>query len=152
MLYSCPHCDDFWSQAGIEKLAHNRNSYSFLTSQHKEHLMNLKVGSRKVKGVTVLDLSGRLVLGEETRTLRETLKELAVRGEKKILLNLADVSYVDSTGLGTLVSGYATLSGQQGQLKLLNLTKKIRDILQMTKLLTVFESFDDEAKAIESFR
>ena len=113
--------------------------------------MSLKISARKVEGVTVLDLSGRLVLGEESAALRDTLKDLPSKGQKKILLNLADLSYIDSSGLGALVSGYTTLAAQQGQLKLLNLTKKIHDLLQITKLLTVFEVFNDEKTAIKSF-
>ncbi len=114
--------------------------------------MNLRISSRQKDGVTILDLSGRIVLGEDSSSLREKLKELAVRGEKKVLLNLADVSYIDSSGLGTLASGHITLANQQGQLKLLKITKKIRDVLKITNLLTVFEVFDDEAAALDSFR
>ena len=114
--------------------------------------MSLKASSREVDGVTVLDLSGRIVLGEGSEVLRTALADLARRGMKKILLNLADVSYVDSSGLGAMVSGYTTITGQQGQLKLLNLTKKIHDLLQITKLLTVFEVFEDESKAVKSFQ
>lgn len=114
--------------------------------------MSLKASSREVDGVTVLDLSGRIVLGEGSEVLRTALADLTSRGIKKILLNLADVSYVDSSGLGAMVSGYTTITGQQGQLKLLNLTKKIHDLLQITKLLTVFEVFEDESKAVKSFR
>ncbi len=113
--------------------------------------MNLKIGSRESGGVTILDLSGRIVLGDESNILRDTLKDLAGRGQKKILLNLADVSYIDSSGLGGLVNGYTTVRGQQGQLKLLNLTTKVHDLLQITKLLTVFEVFNDEATAVRSF-
>lgn len=114
--------------------------------------MNLKITERKVDGVTVLDLSGRLVLGEETSALRETLKTLANNGHKKILLNMADVHYIDSSGLGALVAGYSTVSAQQGQLKLLNLNGKVHDLLRVTRLLTVFETFDDERKALSSFQ
>ena len=114
--------------------------------------MSLKAGSRQVDGVTIVDLSGRIVLGEATTTLREMLQNLLSQGQKKILLNLAEVSYIDSSGLGALVSGYTTLSGQQGQLKLLNLTKKVQDLLQITKLLTVFEVHSDEATAVRSFQ
>ena len=114
--------------------------------------MSLKAGSRQVDGVTIVDLSGRIVLGEATTTLREMLQNLLSQGQKKILLNLAEISYIDSSGLGALVSGYTTLSGQQGQLKLLNLTKKVHDLLQITKLLTVFEVHTDEATAVRSFK
>jgi len=114
--------------------------------------VSLKAGSRQVDGVTIVDLSGRIVLGEATTTLREMLQNLLSQGQKKILLNLAEISYIDSSGLGALVSGYTTLSGQQGQLKLLNLTKKVHDLLQITKLLTVFEVHTDEATAIRSFK
>ncbi len=114
--------------------------------------MSLKTSSRQVGGVTVVDLSGRIVLGDGSSILRDTLKDLAGRGQKQILLNLADVSYIDSSGLGALVSGYTSLKGQQGQVKLLNLTTKVRDLLQITKLLTVFEVFNDEAAAVRSFQ
>ncbi|MBI3896473.1 MAG: STAS domain-containing protein [Acidobacteria bacterium] len=114
--------------------------------------MSMKANSRQVNGVTVIDLSGRIILGEPTSTLREMLRDMVVRGEKKILLNLADVNYIDSSGLGTLVSGYTTLASQQGQLKLVNLTKRVHDLLQLTKLLTVFEVYDNEATAVKSFQ
>jgi anti-sigma B factor antagonist len=114
--------------------------------------VTLKSNSRQVDGVTVLDLSGRIVLGEGSEALRESLRDLVNQGHKKILLNLADVNYIDSSGLGALVSGYTTLTGQQGQLKLLNLTKKVHDLLQITKLLTVFEVYDNESAALKSFR
>ena len=114
--------------------------------------MPLRITTRQTDDVTILDLSGRIVLGEESNTLRETLKGLANRNEKKVLLNLADVSYVDSSGLGTLASGYLALANQQGRLKLLNVTKKIRELMEFTKLLTVFEVFDDEAAALRSFQ
>ncbi len=114
--------------------------------------MSLKATNRIVDGVTVLDLSGRIVLGDGSDTLRESLRDLVSRGQKKVLLNLADVNYIDSSGLGALVSGYTSLASQQGQLKLLNLTKKVHDLLQITKLLTVFEVFDNENAAIQSFK
>jgi len=114
--------------------------------------VSLKANSRQVDGVTVVDLSGRIVLGEGSTILREALRDLVGRGYKKILLNLADVSYIDSSGLGALVSGYTTLASQQGQLKLLNLTKKVHDLLQITKLLTVFEVFEEESSAVKSFK
>ncbi len=113
--------------------------------------MSLKASTRQVDGVTVLDLSGRIVLGEGSDILRQALSDLLGRGNKKILLNLADVNYIDSSGLGAIVSGYTSVSGKQGQLKLLNLTKKVHDLLQITKLLTVFEVFEDESAAVKSF-
>ena len=113
--------------------------------------MSLKADSRQVGGVAVVDLTGRIVLGEATTTLREALQNLVSQGQKKILLNLAEVSYIDSSGLGSLVSGYTTITSQSGQLKLLNLTAKVKDLLQITKLLTVFEVFTDEASAVQSF-
>ena len=114
--------------------------------------MSMKANSRQVDGVTVVDLSGRIILGEPTSTLRELFRDMVGRGQKKILLNLADVSYIDSSGLGALVSGYTTLTSQQGQLKLVNLTNRVHDLLQLTKLLTVFEVFDDETAAVKSFQ
>ena len=114
--------------------------------------MSMKTATRKVGDVTVVDLSGRLVLGEETSNLRDLLKDLSAGGSKKILLNLKDVNYIDSSGLGALVGGYASVSSQQGQLKLVNLNNKVHDLLRVTKLLTVFEVYDSEDKAIASFK
>ena len=114
--------------------------------------MSLKTGRRQVDGVTIVDLNGRIVLGEATTALRELLQNLVSQGQKQILLNLAEVSYIDSSGLGALVSGFTTLKGQEGNLKLLNLTKKVQDLLQITKLLTVFEVYSDEATAVQSFQ
>ena len=114
--------------------------------------MSLKASNRQVDGVTVVDLSGRIVLGEGSEILRETLRDLVSSGQKKLLLNLGDVNYIDSSGLGALVSGYTSLTSQQGQLKLLHLTNKVHDLLQITKLLTVFEVFDDETLALKSFK
>lgn len=126
-----------------------------MTKHHADarspHVMSLTTTERQLNGVTVVDLNGRLVLGEESALLREELKNLASRGQTKILLNLAGVTYMDSSGLGVLVGGLTTLAGQRGQLKLLNLTKKIHDLLQMTRLLTVFEVHTSEAAALESF-
>jgi anti-sigma B factor antagonist len=104
-----------------------------------------------VGDVTVIDAVGRITLGEASSTFRDTIRELVSKGEKKLLLNLAEVSYIDSSGIGELVSAYTTVTNQGGQLKLLNLTKRIQDLLQITKLYTVFEVFDDEAKAVRSF-
>ena len=114
--------------------------------------MSMKVQTRQVDGVTILDLSGRITLGEGSVILRDTVKDLLSKGNKKILLNLGDVNYIDSSGLGELVSAYTTAKNQGAQVKLLNLTKKVKDVLQLTKLYTVFDIYDDEASAISSFR
>ncbi len=106
---------------------------------------------RHVEGVTVLDLSGKITLGEASGKLRSAVQEALGAGSKKILLNLADVNYIDSAGLGELVSAYTTVKNAGGQLKLLSLTKKVRDLLVITKLLTVFDVKDSEADAISSF-
>jgi anti-sigma B factor antagonist len=118
----------------------------------EEEKMSLKVNSRQVDGVTVLDLNGRIVLGEPTVLMRDTFQDLITRGQKKVLVNLGEVNYIDSAGLGSLVSGFTTITNQQGQLKLLNLTHKVKDLLQITKLLTVFDVYEDEAAALKSFR
>jgi anti-sigma B factor antagonist len=106
---------------------------------------------RRIEGVNIVDLSGRITIGEGTMVLKDAVRNLLQRNEKKILLNLADVSYIDSSGIGELVSSFTTVGNQGGKLKLLNLTKKVHDLLSITKLLTVFEVFDDEAKAIQNF-
>lgn len=113
--------------------------------------MSVKLTPRKVGDVTVIDAVGRITLGEASSTFRDTIRELVSKGEKKLLLNLAEVSYIDSSGIGELVSAYTTVTNQGGQLKLLNLTKRIQDLLQITKLYTVFEVFDNEAEAVRSF-
>jgi len=113
--------------------------------------VTMKSNSRQIDGVTVLDLSGRITLGEGSVILRDTIRDLIGRGQRKILLNLGDVSYIDSSGIGELVSAFTTVRNQGGELKLLNLTKKVHDLLQITKLYTVFDIKDDEATAIKSF-
>lgn len=113
--------------------------------------MSIKLNTRQVGDVTVLDLAGRITLGEGSSTLRDSLKELVAKGEKKILLNLGEVTYIDSSGIGELVSGFTTVTNQQGSLKLLGLNKRVKDLLQVTKLYTVFEAFEDEAEAVRSF-
>ena len=114
--------------------------------------MNLRVSTRQVNGVSIVDCSGRITLGEGSVVLRDTVKELLGKGQKKILLNLGDVNYIDSSGIGELVSAYTTVKNQGGELKLLKLTKKVHDLLQITKLYTVFDVKDDEAAAVKSFR
>ncbi len=113
--------------------------------------MSLKSSSRQVDGVSILDLSGRITLGEGSVVLRDTIRELLGKGEKKILLNLGDVTYIDSSGIGELVSAYTAVRKEGGELKLLNLTKKVHDLLQITKLYTVFDVKDDEAAAIAAY-
>jgi len=113
--------------------------------------VSIKISSRQVDGVTILDLSGRITLGEGSVQLRDAVRDLLSKGQKKILLNLADVNYIDSSGIGELVSAFTTVKNQGGELKLLNLTKKVHDLLQITKLYTVFDVQDDETSAVGSF-
>ena len=114
--------------------------------------MSMKASTRQIDGVMVVDLSGRITLGEGSVILRDTVRDLIGKGEKKILLNLGDVTYIDSSGIGELVSAFTTVRNQGGELKLLKLTKKVHDLLQITKLYTVFDVKDDEAQAISSFK
>ena len=114
--------------------------------------MALTIASREVDGVAVLDLNGRITLGEGSVQLRDAIREMISKGQTRILLNLADVNYIDSSGLGELVSAYTTAKNQGATLKLLKLTKKVHDLLQLTKLYTVFDVSDDEASAIASFK
>lgn len=113
--------------------------------------MTMKASTRQVNGVTIVDLSGRITLGEGSIILRDTVRDLLGKGNKKILLNLGDVSYIDSSGIGELVSAYTTVRNQGGDLRLLNLTKKVHDLLQITKLYTVFDVKDDETTAVKAF-
>ena len=113
--------------------------------------MTMKTSTRQVDGVTIVDLSGRITLGEGSVILRDQIRDLVTRGDKKILLNLGDVSYIDSSGIGELVSAYTTVRNSGGELKLLNLTKKVHDLLQITKLYTVFDIKDDETTAVKAF-
>ena len=113
--------------------------------------MSVKLTTRQVGEVTVVDAAGRITLGEGASTFRDTLRDLASNGKKKLLLNLGEVSYIDSSGIGEMVSGFTTVTNAGGQVKLLNLTKRVKDLLQITKLYTVFEVFEDEAAAVRSF-
>ena len=113
--------------------------------------MSVKLTTRQIGDVTVIDAAGRITLGEGSSTFRDSIKELTAKGHRKVLLNLGDVSYIDSSGIGELVSGFTTVSNAGGQLKLLKLTKRIQDLLQITKLYTIFEVFDDEATGLASF-
>ena len=114
--------------------------------------MSVKISTRQVDGVTVLDMSGRITLGEGSVQLRDAVRDLLSKGQKHILLNLGDVTYIDSSGIGELVSAFTTAKNQGGELKLLNLTRKVHDLLQITKLYTVFDVKDDEASAIASYK
>ncbi len=114
--------------------------------------MALTIASREVDGVAVLDLSGRITLGEGSVQLRDAIRELISKGRKNILLNMGEVNYIDSSGLGELVSAYTTARNQGAGVKLLSLTKKVHDLLQLTKLYTVFDIYDDEASGIASFK
>jgi len=104
-----------------------------------------------VGDVSVVDVAGRITLGEGSSALRDLLREMVGKGQKKILLNLGEVSYIDSSGIGELVSGFTTVTNSGGELKLLNLNKRVKDLLQITKLYTVFDVHEDEAGAIRSF-
>jgi anti-sigma B factor antagonist len=101
--------------------------------------------------VTVLDAAGRITLGEGASAFRNAIRDLVASGKKKVLLNLGEVSYIDSSGIGELVSGFTTVTNSGGQLKLVGLSKRVKDLLQITKLYTVFEVFDDETEAVRSF-
>ena len=111
----------------------------------------MKIETRSVGDVHILDISGKITLGEATKTIRNTISDLLVNGGKKIVLNLTDVNYIDSSGIGELVRTYTTVTNEGRQLKLLNLTKKIRELLAMTKLLTVFQVYENEQAAVASF-
>lgn len=113
--------------------------------------MDVIMKRRQVAGVTVVDIAGRIVLGKESAALRDLVSQLMQEGHRKILFNLAEVTYIDSSGLGNLVSAYTNVRRQGGELKLLNLNKNVHDLMQMTKLYTVFDIIDGEAEAVRSF-
>lgn len=114
--------------------------------------MALRITERDVNGVGVLVLDGRIVLGEESNSFREKVKSLVAGGKKRIVLNLANVSYIDSAGLGTLVAAFHSACSQGGMLKLANLGQNFNEVLQVTRLMTVFDTYDNEGAAIQSFR
>ena len=115
-------------------------------------MAELDVKERQAGDVTVLDLSGEVRIGDSSVALRDSVRKLADGGKNKVLLNLAGVKYMDSTGVGELIANYTTIKRQGGQLKLLNLTDRIQNLLVITKLLTVFDSYDNEAEALKSFQ
>ena len=112
----------------------------------------MQIDERAAGDVTILDLKGRMTLGEGDELLKDKINSLVLQGRKQIVLNLAEVPYIDSAGLGEVVRTYTTVKRQGGSLKLLNLTKRIEDLLSITKLLTVFDTYDDEAEAIKSYK
>ena len=114
--------------------------------------MSMHLKARRIDDIGILDLSGRITIGEGTLILRDQIQRLLAAGDRKFLLNLADVDYIDSSGLGELVTSFTTVRNQEGQLKLLNLTRRVQDLLQITKLLTVFEVFSNETEAVKSMK
>ena len=114
-------------------------------------MSTLVISKRRTEGVMILDLSGGIKLGEENAYLHQTIKDLAAAGEKKILLNLGSVTKIDSSGMGELIAAWTTLQKNGGEVRLLNLTKSVQELMMMTKLLTVFETFENEDDAIKSF-
>lgn len=114
-------------------------------------MADINISERQAGDVTILDLEGKVTIGEGSVALRNAIRRLLGEGKTKILLNLANVGYIDSSGIGELVSSFTAVNKEGGTLKLLNLTQKIQDLLAITKLLTVFDTFDDEASALSSF-
>ena len=112
----------------------------------------MDIKERVVEGVSVLDISGKIVLGEGDLQVRDRIKDLLADGQRNILLNLGDVSYIDSAGLGALIGSYTTVKREGGQLKLVNLTKRIKDLLAITKLITVFDTYEKEGDALSSYK
>lgn len=115
-------------------------------------MAELNITERQAGDVTILDMSGKVTIGEGSVALRNAVRRLLQEGKKKVLLNLAGVGYIDSSGIGELVSSYTTVSGAGGQLKMLNLTQKLQDLLAITKLLTVFDVYDDEGEALGTYK
>src|SRR4030095_518733 len=115
-------------------------------------MAELNISERQAGDVTILDLNGKVTIGEGSVALRTTIRRLLGEGKKKILLNLGGVGYIDSSGIGELVSSYTAVNKENGNLKLLNLTQKIKDLLRIYKLLTVFDAYDDEAEALSNFK
>jgi anti-sigma B factor antagonist len=118
---------------------------------NRRNTMSLKIHQREIDGVIILDLNGRITFGEASVATRDAVRKQISRGSKRILLNLAEITYIDSAGLGELTSAHTTVRNSEGDLKLLNLTKRVHDLLQITKLCTVFDVYDDEIKALAAF-
>jgi len=121
-------------------------------NQGEFFMAELNIRERQAGDVTVLDLDGKITIGEGNVALRSAVRRLIEEGKKKILLNLGGVGYIDSSGIGELVSSYTTLNKEEGQLKLLHLTQKLQELLTITKLLTVFDAYDTEAEALSAFK
>ena len=115
-------------------------------------MAELNIRERQAGDVTILDMDGKITIGEGSVAVRSAVRRLLEEGKKKILMNLAGVGYIDSSGIGELVSSFTTINREGGQLKLLNLTQKIQDLLAITKLLTVFDVYDDESSALNSYK
>jgi anti-sigma B factor antagonist len=113
--------------------------------------MSVKLTTHQKSDVTIIDISGKLTLGEGTSSLRTKIRELVEGGSRRIVLNMADVSYMDSSGLGEMIASHTTVTTAGGEMKLLNLAKRVHDLLKLTKLYTVFEVFEDEPSAVDSF-
>jgi anti-sigma B factor antagonist len=113
--------------------------------------MNMTTSIRQVGGITIVDISGRIVLGEESAALRDLVRDLLRKEHRQILFNLAEVNYIDSAGLGSLVAAFTSVRKEKGELRLLNLTNKVRNVLQITKLYTVFDIMNDETEGVKSF-
>jgi anti-sigma B factor antagonist len=129
----------------------NRKSEIKKWVEENLEMAELNIRERQAGDVTVLDMDGRITIGDGSIALRSAVRRLLEEGKKKILLNLAGVGYIDSSGIGELVSSYTAIKNQDGQLKLLSLTQKLQDLLTITKLLTVFDAYDTEAEALSSF-
>jgi anti-sigma B factor antagonist len=143
-----------WTSPGSFGTADNRKSKMKNRKSDKEtpKMAELNIKERQAGDVTVLDMDGKITIGEGSVALRTAVRRMLEENKKKILLNLAGVGYIDSSGIGELVSSYTAINKDGGQLKLLNLTQKLQDLLTITKLLTVFDVYESEAEALNSFK
>jgi anti-sigma B factor antagonist len=149
----CPYVID---QPHLPDHSAGTNSRTILTINNintcgEENTMSLKIRPREADGVMILDLTGRVTTGEPSVTVRDAVRKEIDKGFKNMLLNMGDITYIDSAGLGELIAAYTTVKNRGGHLKLLNLTKRLHELMQITKLYTVFDVYDDEAKALGSF-